>query len=65
MSEKNPPIRPSYAVPLTDYLAVRVPKQMAVMLKTQAMQHGTDVSAVMRQLIKDGAASRGLDTKFY
>ena len=65
MSEKNPPIRANYAVPLTEYLAVRVPKQMAVMLKTQAMQHGTEMSAVMRQLIKDGAASRGLNTNFY
>ena len=64
MTEQNPKISGTSILPLNNYVGLRVSKPMAVMLRTQALHHGTDVSSVMRQLIRDGADKRGIDTRF-
>lgn len=48
------------AEPLVETLVFRCPKQMSVGIKTYAMTHNLDSSALMRALITDAAKRFGI-----
>jgi len=51
------------AVPLVESLIFRCPKQMSVGIKTFAMTHKLDSSAVLRALIQDAADRHGINLR--
>jgi len=53
------------ATPLAEYIGFRCPKQMMVGLKTYAVSHGLDHSAVIRALIAEGCERHGINIKGY
>lgn len=57
-SSSNPYARDG--MPLNQYVGIRLSKPMATMLKAEAALHQTDVSAVIRKLIIEGAKVRGI-----
>ena len=58
MTSPNP--YKSDAMPLSQYVGMRLSKPMATMLKAEAALHKTDVSAVIRTLIIKGARTQGI-----
>lgn len=46
-------------LPLNHYLGLRITKPMLTYLKQEAALNKTDVSRVLRTLIREGAKSRG------
>lgn len=47
-------------MPLSHYVGMRLSKPMATMLRAEAALHKTDVSAVIRKLIIQGARTQGI-----
>ena len=60
---KDSPFRERYLTPLNSHMNMRITRPMDRALRTLAIQHKTDVSAVVRGLLKEALEARGINTQ--